>query len=72
MAVLFDEREGGHEDGVVELDEGFAFEEAVGDGVRLLLVHGQETFVKEGLGGEFGVGAEEGVEKGHLRDVAAE
>ena len=72
MAVLFDEREGGHEDGVVELDQGFAFEEAVGDGVRLLLVHGEETLVKECLGGEFGVGAEEGVEKGHLRDVAAE
>ena len=72
VAVLFDEGEGGDEDGVVELDEGLAFEEAVGDGVGLLLVHGEETLVKEGLGGEFGVGAEEGVEEGHLGDVAAE
>ncbi len=38
MAVLLDEGEGGDEDGVVELDEGLAFEEAVGDGVGLLLV----------------------------------
>jgi hypothetical protein len=36
---------------VVELDEAFAFEEAVGDGVRLLLVHGEETLVKECLSG---------------------
>ena len=72
VAVLLDEGEGGDEDGVVELDEGFAFEEAVGDGVGLLLVHGEETLVEEGFGGEFGVGAEEGVEEGHLRDVAAE
>ena len=71
VAVLFDEGEGGDEDGVVELDEGFAFEEAVGDGVGFLLIHGEETLVKEGLGGEFGVGAEEGVKEGHLRDVAA-
>ena len=72
MAVSFDEREGGHEHGIVELDEGFAFEEAVGDSVRLLLVHGEETLVKECLSGEFGVGAEEGVKKGHLSDVATE
>ena len=37
-----------------------------------LLVHGEEAFVKEGFGGEFGVGAEEGVEEGHLRDIAAD
>jgi hypothetical protein len=57
VTVLLDEGEGGDEDGVVELDEGFAFEEAVGDGVGLLLVHGEETLVKEGLGGKLCVGA---------------
>ncbi len=54
----------GDEDGVVELDEGLAFEEAVGDGVGLALVHGEEALVEEGFGGELGVGAEEGVEEG--------
>ena len=71
VAVLLDEGESGDKDGVVELDEGFALKEAIGDGVGFLLVHGEETLVKEGLGGEFGIGAEEGVEEGHLRDVAA-
>jgi hypothetical protein len=64
MAILFHEGEGGDEYGVVELDEGPAFEEAVGDGVGLLLVHGEEALVEESFGGEFGVGAEEGVEEG--------
>jgi hypothetical protein len=72
MAVPFDQREGGHQNGVIECDEGFAFEEPVGDGARLLLVHCEETLVKEGLGREFGVHAEESVEEGHLRDIAAE
>ena len=72
VAVLFDEREGGDEDGVVELDEGFAFEERIGDGVGFVLIHGEEALVEEGFGGELGVGAEEGVEEGHLRDVAAD
>ncbi len=36
------------------------------------LVHGEKAFVKVGFGGEFGVGAEEGVEEGHLRDVATD
>src|SRR5882757_4865716 len=71
VAILLDEGEGGDEDGVVELDEGLAFEEAVGDGVGFLLVHGEEAFVEEGLGGELGVGAEEGVEEGEVGDVAA-
>ena len=35
VAILLDEGEGGDEDGVVELDEGFVFEEAIGDGVGL-------------------------------------
>jgi hypothetical protein len=64
VAVLLDEGESGDEDGVVEFDEGFAFEEAGGDGVGFLLVHGEETLVEEGFGGELGVGAEEGVEEG--------
>ena len=64
MAILFDEGEGGDEDGVVELDERFSVEEPDGDGVGFVLVHGEEAFVEEGLGGEFGVGAEEGVEEG--------
>ncbi len=71
MAVLLDEGEGGDEDGVVELDERFAFEEAVGDGVGFALVHGEETLVKEGFGGELGVGAEEGVEERELGHVAS-
>src|SRR5882757_1404424 len=71
VAVLLDEGEGGDEDGVVELDEGFGFEEAVGDGVGLLLVHGEEALVEQGCGGELGVGAEEGVEEGELGNVSA-
>ena len=70
VAILFDESESGNEDGVVELDKGVAFEEAIGDGVRLVLVHGEETLVEVSFGGELGVGAEEGVEEGELRDVA--
>jgi hypothetical protein len=64
VTVLLDEGEGGDEDGVVEFDEGFAFEESVGDGVGFLLVHREETLVEEGLGGELGVGAEKGVKEG--------
>ena len=71
VAVLFDEGEGGDEDGVVELDEGFVFEEAVGDGAGFVLVHGEEALVEEGFGGEFGVGAEEGVEEGELGNVSS-
>lgn len=72
VTVLLGEREGGQEEGVVEFDEGLAGEESVGDGVGLLLVHGEEALVEVGIGGERGVGAEKGVEKGHLRDMAAE
>src|SRR5437868_9773375 len=71
VAVLFDEAEGGDEDGVVELDEGFVFEKAVGDAMGLMLVHGEEALVEEGVGGEFSVGAEKGVEEGELGNVAA-
>jgi hypothetical protein len=71
VAVLLDEREGRDEDGVVELDERFVFEETGGDCVRLALVHGEEAFIEQGLGGELGIGAEQGVEEGELRDVAA-
>jgi len=72
VAVLLDKGERGDEDGVVELDEGFVFEIAGGDGVGLLLIAGEEALVEEGVGGEFGVGAEESVEEGELRNVAAE
>ncbi len=72
VAILFDEGESGDEDGVVEFDEGLAFEELIGDGVGFALVHGEEALVEVGFGGEFGVGAQEGVEEGHLRDVAAD
>ena len=71
VTVLLDEGEGGDEDGVVELDEWLAIEEPVGDGAGFGLIHGEEALVKEGFGGEFGVGAEEGVEEGELRDVSA-
>jgi len=64
VAVLFDEGESWDQDGVVELDERFAFEEAVGDGACFALVHGEEPLVEEGFRGELGVGAEEGVEEG--------
>ena len=50
MTIVFDEGEGRDEDGVVEIDEGFAFEEAVGDGAGFLLVHGEEALVEEGFG----------------------
>ncbi len=43
----------------------------IGDGVGFVLVHGEETLVEVSFGGELGVGAEEGVEEGELRDVAA-
>jgi hypothetical protein len=71
VAVLLDEREGGDEDGVVQLNERFVFEETGGDGVSLALVHGEEALVEQRLGREFGVGAEEGVEERKLRDIAA-
>ena len=71
MAVLLDEGEGWDEDGVVELDEGLVFEEAVGDGVGFVLIHGEKTLVEEGFGGELGVSAEEGVEEGEVGDVAS-
>jgi hypothetical protein len=52
VAVLLGEREGGNDDGVVELDERLAaFEEAVGDGVGLGLIHGEEALVEVGVGG---------------------
>lgn len=72
VAILFYEGEGGDEDGVVELDERFSFEEAVGDGMGFLLIHGEEPLVEESFGGELGIGAEESVEEGHLRNVTAE
>src|SRR3984885_16064407 len=72
VAVLLGEAEGGDENGVVELDEGLALEEAVGDGVSFGLIHGEEALVEVGVGGELGVAAEQGVEEGHLRDVTAE
>src|SRR5260370_34904188 len=71
VTVLFDEGEGWDEDGVVELDERVVFEEAVGDSVGLALVHGEETFVVEGIGGEVGVGAGEGGGEGEVGGVTA-
>ena len=49
VAILFDEGESGDEDGVVELDEGLAIEESIGDGAGFVLVHGRGGARRRGL-----------------------
>src|ERR1700751_4063422 len=71
VAVLFDEGEGWDKDGVIELDDGVVVEEAVGYAACFALIHGEEALVEESFGGELGVGTEEGVEEGHLGNVAS-